>query len=205
MATRLETFLNDVRSAREQQAAERLDRLQQLKAMTPEEFVRLPREELQDITNTEYSEIVRQIAPDHRLPKLQETPKHSSQWWTSLRRIAVPISLRAALLGLIAGLLVLIASLAIGPGIDWWQYLTPPIRTVNATRWPSCMRLSAWVDGCVYTPATNLGWDRAADLLQMSEIELRRNNRHIHNQTYIPRRTMLIVWRDRGELQETVQ
>lgn len=205
MATRLETFLNDVRSAREQQAADRLDRLERLKAMTPEEFVRVPREELQDLTNIQYAKIVQQIAPEHRLPELQETSEHSRKWWAGLRRIAVPTSLRAALLGLITGFLVLITSLAIGPSIDWWQYRTLPIRTVDALRWPKCARLNSWVDGCVYTPTTNIAWNRAADLLQMSEIELRRNNRHIDNQTYIPRRTMMIVWRGRGELQETVR
>lgn len=44
MASLLETFLKDVRSAREQQAADQSERLARLKAMTPEQFVRLPRE-----------------------------------------------------------------------------------------------------------------------------------------------------------------
>lgn len=205
MAKLLEDFLNDVRSTREQQATERADWLERLRAMTPEQFVRVPREELQELTSVEYSEIVRQIAPDNRLPELPEAREESNKWRAILPWIAVPIGFRAALLGLIAGLLVLTASLAIGPGIDRWQYRTPPVRTVDALRWPTCARLNSWVDGCVYTPSTNTAWDRAADLLQMSEIELRQNNRHIHNQTYIPRRTMLIVWRDRGKLQETNQ
>lgn len=205
MTTLLEAFLKDVRSAREQQAADRSERLNRFKAMTAEEFVRVPREELQELTNVQYSDIVRQIAPDHRLSDLPEAQERSSKWRTILRRIAVPTSLRAAGLGFIVGLLVLIASLAIGPAVDWWQYRTPPTRSIDASRWPLCTRLNAWVDGCVYTPTTDINWESAADLLQMSNTELRRNNQHIHNQTYIPRRTMLVVWRDRGVLQRAVQ
>lgn len=205
MATRLDTFLRDVRSAREQQAADQSERLNRFKAMTPEQFVRVPREELQELTNVQYTAIVRQIAPDHRLPGLPEAQERSSKWRTILRRIAMPIGLRATGLGFIVGLLVLITSLAIGPAVDWWQYRTPPTRSIDASRWPSCPQLNAWVDGCVYTPTTDIAWERAAALLQMSETELRRNNQHIHHQTYIPRQTMLVVWRDRGELQRTVQ
>jgi len=44
-----------------------------------------------------------------------------------------------------------------------------------------------------------MAWEHAADLLEMSEAELRQSNQHI-NRTYIPAQTTLVVWRHRGQL-----
>jgi hypothetical protein len=199
MPKRLEEFLKGVRTLRAQHSAEQMARMDRLKAMTPEQLVRLPRQELQELTDRQYAEIVRHVAPEHRLPEPQEVSERPGKSWAGLRWIAIPTAARAATLGLLSGLLVLLATLAVGPTIDWWRYRTPPVRSTQASTWPSCPRLSGWVDGCTYMPMRDMAWDRAAGLLAMPEAELREVNQHI-NQAYIPAQTTLVVWRYRGQL-----
>lgn len=199
MADRLKAFLKDVSTLRAQQNAEQLARMDQLKAMTPEQLVRLPRQELQQLTDRQYAEIVRHVAPEHQLPEPQEVAEMPDKSWTGLRWMAIPTGARAAVLGMLVGLPVLLASLAVGPTIDWWRYRTPPVRSAQAATWPACPQLSGWVDGCTYVPMRDMAWDRTASLLEMSEAELRQANQHI-NPAYIPAQTTLLVWRHRGQL-----
>ncbi|MCK1597954.1 hypothetical protein [Bradyrhizobium sp. 164] len=199
MAERLKAFLKDVSTLRAQQSAEQLARMDRLKAMTPEQLVRLPRPELQGLTDRQYAEIVRYVAPEHRLPEPQAVSVGKPTSWTGLRWIAIPTAARAAMLGVLTGLLVLFVSLAVGPALDWWHYRTPPVRSVQASTWPPCQRLSGWVDGCTYVPMRDMAWDRAASLLEMPEAELRQANQHI-GPAYIPAQTTLVVWRHRGQL-----
>ncbi len=199
MAERLKAFLKDVSTLRAQQSAERLARIDRLKAMTPEQLVRLPREQLQELTHRQYAEVVRHVAPEHRLPEPQEVSVGAATFWARLRWIAIPTAARAAALGMLTGLLVLLVSLAVRPALDWWHYRTPPVRSAQASTWPPCPRLSRWMDGCTYVPMGDLAWDRAAGLLEMPEAELRQANQHLHP-AYIPAQTMLVVWRHRGQL-----
>ncbi len=199
MAERLKAFLKDVSTLRAQQSAEQSARMDRLKAMTPEQLVRLPRQELQELTDRQYIEVVRQVAPEHRLPEPQEVSATPGKSWAGLRSLAIPTRARAAVLGLLTGLAVLLASLAVRPTIDWWHYRTPPVRSAQTSTWPSCGRLSGWADGCTYVPVRDMAWEHAADLLEMSEAELRQSNQHI-NRTYIPAQTTLVVWRHRGQL-----
>jgi hypothetical protein len=200
MAKGLRCFLNDVKALRTQQKAERSARLTRLKAMTPEAFVRVPREELQELSYREYAEVVRHVAPEHHLPELRKQAKPAARWWTGMRRFAVPTAARAVAFGVITGLLILAASLAVAPAIEGWKSPAPPlVRSIDASTWPPCHRLDPSVDGCTYLPAGNMTWERAASLLQIPERELRQSNRHI-NQADIPQQTMLIVWRHRGQL-----
>ncbi|MBC9880074.1 hypothetical protein G8O24_22340 [Bradyrhizobium sp. INPA01-394B] len=199
MPKRLEAFLKDVSTLRAQQSAEQSARMDRLKAMTPEQLVRLPRQELQELTDRQYAEIVRHVAPEHRLPEPQEVSVGAFTFWARLRWIALPTAARAAMLGVLTGLLVLFVSLAVGPANDWWHYRTPPVRSAEASTWPPCPRLSGWVDGCTYVPMRDIAWDRAASLLEMPEAELRQANQHI-GPAYIPAQTTLVVWRHRGKL-----
>lgn len=199
MAERLKAFLKDVSTLRAQQSVEQLARIDRLKTMTPEQLVRLPRQELQELTDRQYAEVVSHVAPEHQLPEPQAVSGAPDKSWAGLRAIAVPTVARAAVLGVLTGLAVLLASFAVGPTIDWWRYRKPPMRSAQASTWPGCPRLSRWIDGCTYVPVRDMAWERAADLLEMSEAELRQANQHI-NGTYIPAHTTLVVWRHRGEL-----
>lgn len=202
MANRLRNFLSDVKAAGEQSAAERKALLSRLKALKPEEFVRLSRETVQELSDKQYAEVVQHVAPTHRLAQPKEVaPKKAPRWSLRLLWSALPTQLRAAIAALAVGFLILGATLPLGPAIEWWSYRIPPVRTVAAWTWPHCRRLSRWVDGCTYTPTDRLAWERAASLLAMSEVDLREVNKHIAER-YIPAGAMLVVWRGRTTLLE---
>lgn len=201
MPERLSEFLTGVKAAREQSAADRKALLRRLTALNPEQFVRLPREVLQQLSDKQYDEVVEKIAPEHHLPQPAKVARRKRRCWSPARLWnAMPASAWAAVAGLSVGLLVFIATLAVGPALEWWNYQNPPVRSVDASTWPHCARLSVWVDGCTYTAGRHLMWGETASLLAMSELQLREINRHIE-QGYIPAQTTLIVWRNRGTLQ----
>lgn len=200
MASRLKEFLGNVKAARDERAADHKALLARLKRLTADEFVRLPRTELQDLTMAQYEEVAHHIAPDHKLPQPPAEPSNPPQW--QLRNLwkAAPTWMQAAVAALLAGLPMLMAALLFVPALHWWQYQTPPLRSTDASTWPHCARLNEWVDGCTYVPHSALTWDRAAGLLAISEAELRRINRHIR-ENYIPAGATFIVWRKRRILQ----
>lgn len=201
MPDRLRKFLAAVRAAREENAAEKRQLIDRLRALTPEQFVQVSREELQQLSDRDYVAIVRHIAPDHRIPQPHDVTQTKPRRW-SVRLVwnGVPTFWRASIVGFTIGFLILGGSVALGPAIDWLDYETPPVRPTDASLWPRCPRLSAWVDGCTYVPTTNLAWAQAASLLVMPEADLRKDNRDIGD-WYIPAGSLLIVWRRRGSLQ----
>jgi hypothetical protein len=202
MADRLRKFLADVKAAREQSAADQAALLGRLKTLTPEEFVLLSRETVQELSDKQYAEVIQHVAPAHRLAEPKEVaPKKVRRWSLRLLWSAVSTQWRAAIAALAVGFLILGATLALGPAMEWWSYRVPPVRTVAAWAWPHCHRLSRWVDGCTYTPTDRLAWEQAASLLAMSEKELREVNKHIAAR-YIPAGAMLVVWRGRTTLLE---
>lgn len=200
MASHLQEFLGNVKAAREERAADQKALITRLKRLTADEFVRLPREDLQDLTTAQYDEVSQHIVPDHKLPQPLAEPSTPPQ--RRLRDLwkATPSWLQAAVAAQLVGLPMLIAALLVVPALHWWRYQTPPLRSIDATTWPHCARLNEWVDGCTYMPTTALTWERAASLLAITEAELRRTNRHIH-ENYIPAGTTIAVWRKRGILQ----
>lgn len=204
MARHLEAFLTNVKAAREERAADQKALVRQLKNLTAEAFVRLPREAMQDLTNEQYDNVVKHIAPGHKLPQPPTEPSRPPQWRLRDLWKATPSWVKAAVAALLAGLPMLMAALLVVPAIHWWQSQTPPLRSADASTWLRCTQMNEWVDGCIYVPTTALTWDRAAGLLGMVEGELRQINRHIR-ENYIPAGATIIVWRKRGILQEDNQ
>ncbi|MCW5688235.1 MAG: hypothetical protein KIT76_06790, partial [Pseudolabrys sp.] len=186
--------------AREERAADQKALVRQLKRLTVEEFVRLPPTEWQDLTTTQYDDVVKHIAPGHKLPQPPTEPSKPPQWRLREAWKATPSWLQAAVAALLAGLPMLIAALLVVPAVHRWQYQTPPVRSIDASTWPRCTRLNKWVDGCIYVPTTALTWERTAGLLAIAEAELRQANRHLH-ENYVPAGATIIVWRKRGILQ----
>jgi hypothetical protein len=202
MADRLRRFLVDVKAAREQGAADQKALLHRLKALKPEEFVRLSRQTVQELSDKQYAEVVRHVAPEYRLAQPKEVaPKKVRRWSLRLLWSALSTKSRAAIAALAVGVLILGATVALGPAMEWWSYRVPPVRTIAAWAWPHCRRLSAWVDGCTYTPTDRLAWEQAASLLVISEVKLREVNKHIAERD-IPAGAMLVVWRGRTTLLE---
>ncbi|MCW5690998.1 MAG: hypothetical protein KIT48_01395 [Pseudolabrys sp.] len=199
MARRLDEFLTNVKVAREERAADQKALVRQLKGLTAEAFVRLPREAMQDLTNEQYDNVVKHVAPDHKLPQPPAEPPTLPRW--RLRDIwkATPNWMQAAVAALLTGLPILMASLLVVPAIHRWQYQTPPVRSIETSTWPLCDRLNEWVDGCIYVLHRAMMWERAAGLLAVPEAELRRINRHIR-ENYIPAGATIVVWRARGVL-----
>ena len=201
MPDRLRKFLAAVKAARDENAAEKQRLINRLKRLTPEQFVQVSRDELQQLTDQEYAAIVRHVAPNHQSARLPEVVRQKSRRWLLwLVWSGLPTFLRASIAGLTLGFLILGASLAAGPAIDWLDYEMPPVRPKDVRTWPHCPRLSAWVDGCTYTPKNNLAWAQAASLLAVPEAELREANPRIP-ESYIPAGSLLVVWRYRGSLQ----
>lgn len=201
MADRLREFIAEVKGAREERAAEQKTLISRLKAMKPDEFVRVSRDVIEELSERQYADVVRHIAPEHRLPQPSQATAQKSRH-LSLRLLWnwIPAIARASVASLTAGFVILAATLMLGPATDWWGYLTLPVRAVDTSSWPHCPRLGPWTDGCTYTPTSNLTWEHAAGLLEMPEQELRNSNRHLAKD-YIPAGSILAVWRHRGTLQ----
>lgn len=198
MTSPLKQFLETVKTARNERTAEAAALLQNLKGMTPEQFVRLPRAMLQDLTNDQYASVVKHIVPGHKLP--QPTTKQSKRA-SRLRDLckAMPSWMQAAVAALLAGLPMMALALLVVPAMHWWQYQWPPVRPIETSTWPHCLRLNEWVDGCTYVPIGSMTWERAAGLLAIAEPELRQTNRHIR-ENYIPAGATIAIWRHRGIL-----
>lgn len=199
MASRLKEFLSNVKAARQERAADHKALLERLKRLTAEQFVRLPRAELQDLTNEQYESVAKHIAPHHNFPQPPAAPMRR-RWRLADVWKVTPGWLQAALLAMLVGLPILMAALMVVPAMHWWQYQTPPMRSMDASSWPHCARLNEWVDGCTYVPSGAMTWERATSLLGIPEAELRDSNTHIPK-SYIPAGAMIIVWRHRGTLQ----
>lgn len=206
MTSKLDEFLKDVESATAKADAADAEVVGKLKTLSAEDFARLPRSLLNNLSDRQYREIVHSIAPTvtlKREPALIRSnrpgTKHSSfsNW--------IPRSAVAASLAIVAGLLVLIVAVGAGPTSEWWSYGKPLVRSASVAAWPRCPHLTSWTDGCVYRAVKGLDWSEAAHDLALPESYLRKLNHHIPSQS-IPAESDLIVWRERFPLQrEPVQ
>ncbi|MBE0704307.1 MAG: hypothetical protein J0G33_05515 [Afipia felis] len=198
---KLNEFLKDVESATAKANAADAKVVEKLKTLSAEDFARLPRPLLNNLSNRQYREIVHSIAPTvtlKREPALVHSNRsgrkhHSFSTW-------FPRSATAASLAIVAGLLVLIVGVGAGPMLEWWSYGKPLNRAASTAEWPRCPSLTRWTDGCVYRVVKGLDWAEAAYDLALPESYLRKLNHHIPSQV-IPAQSDLIVWRARFALQ----
>jgi hypothetical protein len=199
MPKKLDEFLKDVESAKAKGDAADTELIKKLKTLSPEDFARVPRQVLSMVSNQQYADIVRTIAPDMTLkqPKLiSPSPRLKRRIWSWLPRPFVAI-----VSGFLLGVAILCAIIFTPTVVEWWSYATPLTRETDATTWPRCPRLTRWTDGCVYRVKSGLTWTEAAGYLDMPLSNLIRVNRHIQTDM-IPAGATLIVWRDRFKLQE---
>jgi hypothetical protein len=80
----------------------------------------------------------------------------------------------------------------------------PPVRSTIMSTWPDCRKLTAEVDGCVYTMHRDVAWSAIAEFLDQDEAELRANNRRLTGD-FAPKGAQVVVWRRRGQLFEEPQ
>jgi hypothetical protein len=203
MPEKLKTFLRDVTSAKVKADAADAVVIATLKKMTAEEFARVPRDVLDDLSTKQYADIVRAVAPEVQLANPEKTisagGRHTRAWreyWTW-----IPTPLVALIVGLATGVMVLTAMVSATPLLEWQSYSTRLSRPAYVGEWPRCRRLSRWTDGCVYGVTTGMSWQNATEYLDIPESYLRTLNRHIPGDA-IPAGSDLTVWRDRFPLQE---
>lgn len=199
--SKLDEFLKDVESATAKANAADAEVVEKLKTLSAEDFARLPRSLLNNLSDRQYQEIVHSIAPTVAL-KREPALVHSNRRGTKHKSLGkwVPQSAVAASLAIVAGLLVLIVAISAGPTLEWWSYGKPLVRNASVAAWPRCPHLTSWTDGCVYRVVKGLDWAEAAYDLALPESYLRNLNQHIPWQA-IPAESELIVWRERFALQ----
>ena len=79
-----------------------------------------------------------------------------------------------------------------------------PSRTVSTAYWPTCPRLNAYVDGCLYrVGSVGLSASRAADLLDLPIEDFLKVNSHLPPSGAIPLGATMTVWRGTLELKDT--
>jgi hypothetical protein len=195
MNSKLTTFKTDAAAAIADANEADTQVVERLKRMSPEEFARAPRELIEDLSTEQYRDVLAQVT--RMMDSEDEPPRKASAWKHLIRHVpaALLVLAKAGLLGVAVFLLVLAGP----PTADWWWSRTPPVRTFDTGTWPSCGRLTAWDDGCVYTVTNNLTWNAAASLLELPSTYLRQVNRHITTET-LPAGAVLVVWRERGTL-----
>lgn len=171
-----------------------------LKTLSPEEFVRLPRQDLERLSISQYLNIARVIAPDVapltamlvRTGKPPQETKRPKKPWPigKLSSLAVAAGVTVVVIWALSGttLLAAIAS-------------TPIVRSSFVSAWPRCTRLASDTDGCVYLAGQDLFWTYAASKLGLDVETLRRSNTHLPADR-VPRGSRLVVWRYLGRLED---
>jgi hypothetical protein len=201
MPDRLEQFLVDVAEAKAECAAADARLIARLKRLSPEEFVRVPRNVIDGLTSAQYADIVKTIAPAMKLKTEKEPPKTPKKrvqqtWWPK-----IPASIVGIVVGLSVGLLILGGLSGVPRVLEWWSYDQPLVRSSDVSKWPRCARLTRWTDGCVYRVTSGLSWAEVAGDLDLPESYLRNLNNDVVNKT-VPAKSDIIVWRERFPLQE---
>lgn len=191
---------NVARVAAEGRAAS-ADLIHRLKQMSAAEFLRQPWTVIDQLTWAQYKEIVRVVAPDVKLAAGKvEVPEKEKRtvldWWRERS---------GSFRSLVWTIAVTVAFMTIGLMAPWIHKATlsraEVVRPSSWQAWPVCARLSAYTDGCVYTPTQDLNWDWAAWKLDMPVETLRRANPHLPS-PFIIRGAPLLIWRGRGHLLE---
>lgn len=166
-----------------------------LKKLTPDEFLRLPRRDLERLSMTQYAEVAAVICPglDLRPPHddPEPTPEPKRRTWSTHQRSMAAVAASA----IIAAGLALVGPLVVALNDD-----TELVRPHYIGDWPRCARLTDHVDGCVYIPRQNLQWDYVAYMLGQNIADLRDLNLHLPT-THAPAREKIIVWRGIGHLE----
>lgn len=123
-------------------------------------------------------------------------------FWSPREQKAKPVKIRsplhhalrwAGIAGLCSGL-VSISAIAARPYIA--SQAPPPIRSMDASTWPQCRRLSPETDGCVYVVESKLTWPEAAHWLDIPLPLLLKANQP-QSTAPLTKGAPLIVWRFR--------
>lgn len=166
-----------------------------LKALTPEEFLRLPRHDLERLTLAQYADVAAAILPGLDLrparDKPDAPPKSERRNW-SLGQLSIA--------AVAASVVVAFGVVLAEPIVGSFGGTAELVRPYYIGNWPRCIRLTESVDGCVYVSHQDLNWDYVAYRLKIDVAELRNLNNHLPS-TYAPAHEKIIVWRGVGRLE----
>ena len=204
MPDRRTTFREDVARIKIDATKASEDLIRRLKKLTPEELLRQPPRVFNQLKLDQYRDVGATIAPRVRLPASEtndvsenKTPGFARKtWWRERSTLAQSTIMTIIVSAIFSGTGV-IAPLAAKLTLSRLEVVRPAM-TAN---WPVCRRLSEYTDGCVYYPTQDLNWDWVAQKLNVPAETLRRTNRHLPWQ-WIPANAQLVVWRERGRLED---
>jgi hypothetical protein len=180
------------------------DLIRRLKKLTPEEFLRQPPRVFNQLKLDQYRDVVATIAPRVRLPASDTNEVSGNKtrgfalktWWRERSALA-----RSMIVTIIVSIIFSATGMIVPLAVKWTLSRTEIVRPTMTANWPVCKRLSEYTDGCVYYPTQDLNWDWVAQKLNIPLEILRRTNRHLPWQ-WIPANTQLVVWRERGRLED---
>jgi len=203
MPKKLSEFLKDVASAKAKGDAADAEVISKLKDLSPEDFVRVPRDVLSTLSAAQYTDVVGSIAPEVKLKAAKIETANEQHYKRKLRDYFtwIPVPVVAVVASSFTGMAILGAAISASPVLEWWSYSTPLSLSVYVAEWPRCAQLSRWTDGCLYRVTKGLSWRDAARYLDVPESYFRHVNRHI-TEEQIPAGADLTVWRERFSLRE---
>jgi len=190
-----QNFKKSVARLKREQKEEMGQFIAYLKSMSPEEFLRLPRRDIERLSPAQYAEIAQSIVPNVTLGT-SEQKQHIKPTARPRKITAGRRSTMAVIGSVLAGLIVAFA----GPTIVERVQNYDLVRPASAESWPICRRLTAKTDGCVYIPKQNLNWDYVAQSLHIDRAFLLTLNRHLPVAS-APAERKIIVWRGAGRLE----
>lgn len=188
-------FKKSVARLKREQKEEMSQFIARLQSLSAEEFLRLPRRDIERLSPAQYAEIAKSIVPgvnvDASEPKQHIKPAVRPRKITVGRRSA-----KAVIYSAIAGLVIAFG----GPTLVERVQNYDLVRPASAESWPICRRLTANADGCLYMPQQNLNWDYVAKSLHIDRAFLLTLNRHLPVAS-APAGRKIIVWRGAGRLE----
>jgi hypothetical protein len=168
--------------------------------MSPAELLTQPWIVFDQLTSAQYRDVVRTVAPDVKLdePTIETPAKEKKtllEWWRERS-----ISMRSSIPTVAVTVVLAVGGILVPWAPKWTLSQIEAVRPVSTSKWPECRRLGSYTDGCIYTPTQDLNWDWVAWKLQMPKEILLRANPHLPP-LFIVRRAPLVVWRERGRLE----
>lgn len=179
------------------------DLVRRLKKLTPEEFLRQSPRIFDGLTLDQYRDVVATIAPQVDLPAAGANEADAAKkrlgglttWWRNQSAWT-----KSTIATIIVTAIFSVVGVITPHAFKWTLSRLEVVRPAVVTTWPVCKRLSRYTDGCVYYPVQDLNWDWVAWKLNLPVEVLRRNNPDLQQQ-WIPARAQLVIWRERGRLE----
>jgi hypothetical protein len=203
MASLLTLFRKNVETVIEDNRKAGDELVRRLKALTPNEFLRLGTDVWSQLSMSQYRDVVKTIAPEIHWPAVdEETVEPVAMlemvrwWWRTQAVLTQSILVTMLMTGVVVPTMI-----TAWPTIVWTMAPYTLVRNADPEFWPPCGRLDGNTDGCVYIPTQDLNWDWIAYHAAIPAKALLQINHHLRAD-YAPRGSMVMVWRSRGKLQE---